>query len=323
MLLRLARELRRETEQLGITSRQGTLLWLIRLNPGLSLRELAAEERISAPALSGHVDRLEKAGLIARVRDERRPPPRRPDADRGGRAAAPAPPRPPDDLARGAPARARRRRGRRDRGCDRAAGEAPVTAALLALNARTFASLRRHRNYRLFFTGQVISVSGTWMQNVALAWLVVELTHSPLAVGLLAFCRFIPFTVFGLFAGVVADRIDNRKLVIGTQADLDDLRDDPGGARADRLGDALARLPARRPLEHGARLRRARPARAHLPDGRPRRAAERGRAEREPLQRLAGRRPGDRRRAHRSVRRGRLLRDQRGHASSPSSRRCC
>jgi MFS family permease len=93
-----------------------------------------------------------------------------------------------------------------------------VTAGLLALNARTFASLRRHRNYRLFFTGQVISVSGTWMQNIALAWLVVELTHSPLAVGALAFCRFLPFTIFGLVAGVVADRIDNRKLVIATQS---------------------------------------------------------------------------------------------------------
>jgi len=69
VLLRLARELRRETEQLGITSRQATLLWLIRTNPGMSLRELAAEERISAPALSGLVDRLEKAGLIARIRD--------------------------------------------------------------------------------------------------------------------------------------------------------------------------------------------------------------------------------------------------------------
>lgn len=69
VLLRLSRELRQETEQLGITSRQVTLLWLIRANPGLSLRELAAEERISAPALSGHVDRLEKAGLIERVRD--------------------------------------------------------------------------------------------------------------------------------------------------------------------------------------------------------------------------------------------------------------
>ena len=92
-----------------------------------------------------------------------------------------------------------------------------MTAALLALNERTFASLKRHRNYRLFFTGQVISVSGTWMQNVALAWLVVELTSSPLAVGALAFCRFIPFTIFGLVAGVVADRLDNRRLVIATQ----------------------------------------------------------------------------------------------------------
>ena len=69
-LLRLSRELRQETEQMGVTSRQVTLLWLIRNNPGMSLRELAAEERISAPALSGHVDRLEKAGLLARARDE-------------------------------------------------------------------------------------------------------------------------------------------------------------------------------------------------------------------------------------------------------------
>jgi DNA-binding MarR family transcriptional regulator len=70
VLLRLSRELRKETEQLGVTSRQVTLLWLVRGNPGMSLRELAAEERISAPALSGYVDRLEKAGLLARVRDE-------------------------------------------------------------------------------------------------------------------------------------------------------------------------------------------------------------------------------------------------------------
>lgn len=67
-LLRLARELRRETETLGITSRQATLLSLINEHPGLSLRELAALERISAPSLSGHVDRLEGAGLIERVR---------------------------------------------------------------------------------------------------------------------------------------------------------------------------------------------------------------------------------------------------------------
>jgi DNA-binding MarR family transcriptional regulator len=68
VLLRLARELRRETEQLGVTARQATLLWLVKRSPGLSLAELAAEEGISPPALSGHVDRLERAGLIERVR---------------------------------------------------------------------------------------------------------------------------------------------------------------------------------------------------------------------------------------------------------------
>jgi DNA-binding MarR family transcriptional regulator len=68
VLLRLARELRKETEQLGVTARQATLLWLVKRSPGLSLAELAAEEGISPPALSGHVDRLERAGLLQRVR---------------------------------------------------------------------------------------------------------------------------------------------------------------------------------------------------------------------------------------------------------------
>jgi DNA-binding MarR family transcriptional regulator len=68
VLLRLARELRKETEQLGVTGHQATLLWLVKRSPGLSLAELAAEEGISAPAMSGHVDRLERAGLLERVR---------------------------------------------------------------------------------------------------------------------------------------------------------------------------------------------------------------------------------------------------------------
>jgi MFS family permease len=92
-----------------------------------------------------------------------------------------------------------------------------VTAAIAALNRRTFASLA-HRNYRLYFAGQVVSVTGTWMQNIAMAWLILELTHSPVAVGALALCQFLPFTVFGLFAGVIVDRLDARRLVIGTQA---------------------------------------------------------------------------------------------------------
>jgi MFS family permease len=93
-----------------------------------------------------------------------------------------------------------------------------VSTLSFALRARTFRSLRRHRNYRIFFTGQIVSLAGTWMQNVALAWLVIELSGSPLAIGALAFWRFVPFTVFGLVAGVVADRIESRKLVMATQA---------------------------------------------------------------------------------------------------------
>lgn len=89
---------------------------------------------------------------------------------------------------------------------------------LRLVGGRTFKSLRRHRNYRLFFLGQVVSVSGTWMQNVALYWYVLTLTHSPVAVGVLSFCRFGPFTVFGLFAGTIADRLDNRRTVMVTQA---------------------------------------------------------------------------------------------------------
>jgi len=73
-ILRLARKLRRETESLGVTSQQATLLAFISSTPGMSLRELADAEGISAPSLSGHVDRLEAAGLIRRVRstDDRR-----------------------------------------------------------------------------------------------------------------------------------------------------------------------------------------------------------------------------------------------------------
>lgn len=92
-----------------------------------------------------------------------------------------------------------------------------MTAAILRAGARTFLSVRKHRNYRLFFTGQVISNIGTWMQRVGQAWLVLSLTHSPVAVGILALCQFMPFTLFSLAAGVVVDRLDSWRTVIGTQ----------------------------------------------------------------------------------------------------------
>jgi MFS family permease len=93
-----------------------------------------------------------------------------------------------------------------------------VTAAILAFNDRTFASLRRHRNYRLYFFGQAVSQTGTWIEKIAQAWLVLSLTHSAVAVGILAACQFLPFSVFGLVAGVVVDRLDTWRTVVVTQA---------------------------------------------------------------------------------------------------------
>ena len=86
-------------------------------------------------------------------------------------------------------------------------------------SSRTFASLRRHRNYRLYFGGQVVSLSGTWMQNVAQAWLIIVLTHgSAFAVGALALCQFGPYALLGLFGGSLADRINGRRTLVFTQS---------------------------------------------------------------------------------------------------------
>ena len=75
----------------------------------------------------------------------------------------------------------------------------------------------RHRNYRLFFAGQLISVLGTWMQSVALAWLVYRFTGSALLLGLVGFADKIPIFLLGLAGGVVADRFDRHRVVITTQ----------------------------------------------------------------------------------------------------------
>lgn len=75
----------------------------------------------------------------------------------------------------------------------------------------------RHRNYRYFIGGQVISLSGTWMQTVAQSWLVYRLTHSELLLGTAIFCSQIPVLALGPLAGLAADRFSRHRLVIVTQ----------------------------------------------------------------------------------------------------------
>lgn len=97
----------------------------------------------------------------------------------------------------------------------------PLQGATHALaNGRTFTSLRLHYNYRLYFFGQFLSQIGTWLQSAAMAWLVLTLTHSAFAVGLLAFWQFGPYAVLGLFGGALSDRLDHRLTLIGTQVAL-------------------------------------------------------------------------------------------------------
>lgn len=89
-------------------------------------------------------------------------------------------------------------------------------AATRALLAQRFSALR-HRNFRLFWGGQLVSLVGTWMQSVAQGWLMHRLTDSPLMLGLLGFCQFLPVTLLALPAGVIADRVDKRKMLLVTQ----------------------------------------------------------------------------------------------------------
>jgi MFS family permease len=85
-----------------------------------------------------------------------------------------------------------------------------------ALSRKTFSSLRI-RNYRLFFFGQLVSMSGTWMQSVAQAWLVLKLTGSGVALGVVTALQFLPILLFGVWGGVIADRVDKRRALIVTQ----------------------------------------------------------------------------------------------------------
>ncbi len=83
--------------------------------------------------------------------------------------------------------------------------------------SRTFASLALY-NYRLFWFGQLISLSGTWMQTTAQAWLVLKLTNSPVALGTVTLLQFLPITLLTLFGGVFADRFPKRAMLFVTQS---------------------------------------------------------------------------------------------------------
>jgi MFS family permease len=86
------------------------------------------------------------------------------------------------------------------------------------LSIKTLFSSLRHRNFRLFWSGQLVSLIGTWMQSVAQAWLVLELTHSSLKLGIVSALQFLPMLFLSFFTGPFIDYFDKRKIIIWTQA---------------------------------------------------------------------------------------------------------
>jgi MFS family permease len=93
------------------------------------------------------------------------------------------------------------------------AAEAPQAPSRLPVVLRALV----HRNFQLFFGGQLISLVGTWMQSVAQSWLVYRMTGSSLLLGSVGFASQIPVFLFAPLGGIVADRLDRRKIVISTQ----------------------------------------------------------------------------------------------------------
>lgn len=101
--------------------------------------------------------------------------------------------------------------------------ESAVSQAIVEQEKRVKGFLRafvalRHRNYRLFWSGQLISLIGTWMQTTGQAWLVLQLSHSAWILGLVGALQFLPVMVFALFGGVLADRLPKRRVLLFTQS---------------------------------------------------------------------------------------------------------
>ncbi|GCE23007.1 MFS transporter [Dictyobacter kobayashii] len=92
----------------------------------------------------------------------------------------------------------------------------PLTEPQTGKFLQTFPALS-HRNFRLFWFGQLISLIGTWMQTTGQAWLVLQLTHNSLALGTVGALQFLPVLLFTLFGGVLADRLPKRRVLLCTQ----------------------------------------------------------------------------------------------------------
>ena len=220
---RTARRLRQEAfeaEGRGeLSPSLSAALVTVDLHGPLTPSELAERERVKRPTATRIVAKLEQLGLVSRTAD--------PSDGRASLVATTAEGR---ALLRRLRTRknaylakrlrdARPRRGR-DAGARRRDPRAPARRGarcrMSAALRRSFGSLQIP-NYRRYFAGQLVSLSGNWMQMVAEMWLILELTGSGVAVGVTSALQFLPILLFGAWGGVLADRWPKRELLVVTQ----------------------------------------------------------------------------------------------------------
>ena len=219
-IVRTARRLRQEAaaEATGLTPTSTSALATIERHGPLTPSELAKLERVQRPTVTRTLGCLEREGLVERTPD--------PADGRSSLVSVNAAGR----------ERLRRLRGRKNAylarrmrdmpAADIAALEraAEILEGMLEDERGLSAALRRSfnslevPNYRRYFAGQLISLSGTWMQTVAAIWLILTLTDSGVAVGLTTALQFLPMLLIGAWGGLLADRIPKRRLLITTQA---------------------------------------------------------------------------------------------------------
>ena len=256
-VLRVARRLRTSGDPEGLTATQSSVLaTLVREGP-MRAGDLADAEALNPTLLSRILGHLEERELVSREPDPEdgratlaRPTPGR---QAPGGAAARPPGRPAAGLARGPEPRGTRQpAGRAPRA--RGAGARGAAGLIRSWASETFSALEAP-NFRRFLAGQAVSLVGTWMQTVALGWLVLELTGSGTALGMVVAAQFLPILLLGPYGGLLADRVDKRRLLMATQAILGLTAlalGDPGGDRRGRAVDGDRR---RRRLRPGDGLR--------------------------------------------------------------------
>ena len=214
---RLHRLLRQESLA-GLSPAQASALGAVKRLGSPTLGELAAIEQVQPPTMTRLVASLSDAGMVTRVTDVADRRSARVRITPNGRRTLERIRTLEERVLGPAPGRVGPRRAGR---CGRV-GHPPRTpgrsvSRFADARHRTFAALAV-RNYRLYFTGQVISVSGTWMQTVAQTYLILFQLHGTgvdvaVAIGL----QFLPLLLLGPFGGLIADRLDKRKVLYATQ----------------------------------------------------------------------------------------------------------